>query len=489
MTSGKGRILVAEDTPTQAAMVKLGLQRLGYEVVVARDGMEAIEKVYQDLPDLIVSDVIMPKLNGYQVCRLLKDDQFTADIPVVLLTSLDQRQDMFWGMKSGADKFLTKGGSIPELVVEIENFLAEKGGLERRKDGASATAGKGGGIGFDVMERVIKLLDRNLFESTVVNEIQDLVNSLDDYGKTISSVLEILSKVIDFHAGCILLADEEGRELHVFVNRSVDEAFIEELGKMALKRFNCEGEDKGSVTSETYDPEELLQKSGNHPAEIASSTFVSLATKGRASGVIVLASPEKDMFSERAEQTFDIISRHANIVIDYARLYERTKKLSITDGLTKVFNHRYFQEQLTREFSRSRRSGKPLSLILLDIDHFKRFNDTYGHQQGDTVLKELARVLQSNIRFCDVLARYGGEEFAIIMPDTEMEVCGMASERLREAVEKHSVPGQDEELKVTISMGLSTTPSAEITSAAELISAADRALYRAKENGRNRVEM
>jgi diguanylate cyclase (GGDEF)-like protein len=336
---------------------------------------------------------------------------------------------------------------------------------------------------------VIKLLDRNLFESTVVNEIQDLVNSLDDYGKTISSVLEILSKVIDFHAGCILLADEEGRELHVFVNRSVDEAFIEELGKMALKRFNCEGEDKGSVTSETYDPEELLQKSGNHPAEIASSTFVSLATKGRASGVIVLASPEKDMFSERAEQTFDIISRHANIVIDYARLYERTKKLSITDGLTKVFNHRYFQEQLTREFSRSRRSGKPLSLILLDIDHFKRFNDTYGHQQGDTVLKELARVLQSNIRFCDVLARYGGEEFAIIMPDTEMEVCGMASERLREAVEKHSVPGQDEELKVTISMGLSTTPSAEITSAAELISAADRALYRAKENGRNRVEM
>jgi len=195
------------------------------------------------------------------------------------------------------------------------------------------------------------------------------------------------------------------------------------------------------------------------------------------------------MFRERAVQTFEIISRHANIVIDYARLYERTKRLSVTDGLTNVYNLRYFQEELTREFSRSQRSEKPLSLILLDIDHFKRFNDTYGHQQGDTVLKELARVLQNNIRSCDVLARYGGEEFAIIMPETEREVCGMASERLRAAVEKHAVPGQEEELKVTISMGLSTTSSEDVASAAELISAADRALYRAKENGRNRVEM
>ena len=487
--AGKGRILVVEDTPTQAAMVKLGLQRLGFEVVVARDGMEAIEKVYQELPDLIVSDVIMPKLNGYQVCRLLKDDQFTAHIPVVLLTSLDQRQDMFWGMKSGADKYLTKGGSIPELVEEIENFLAERGGLERRERSASVSAGQGGNIGFDVMERVIKLLDRNLFESTVVNEMQDLVNSLDNYAKTISSVLEILSKVIDFHAGCIVLGDEEGRELHVFVNRSVEQAFIDELGNQALARFSSEGDALGGVTSETYDPEELLEAEGSHPEAIASSVSVSLATKGRPSGVIVLASPEKNMFSERAEQTFDIISRHANIVIDYARLYERTKRLSITDGLTNVYNHRYFQEELTREFLRSQRSEKPLSLILLDIDHFKRFNDTYGHQQGDTVLKELARVLQNNIRSCDVLARYGGEEFAITMPETEREVCGMASERLRAAVEKHAVPGQDEELKVTISMGLSTTSTKEITSAAELISAADRALYRAKENGRNRVEM
>lgn len=119
------RVLVAEDTPTQAAMVKMGLQRKGHEVFIARDGMEAIEKAYRENPDLIVSDVVMPKLNGYQLCRLLKDDTATASIPVVLLTSLDQKQDMFWGLKSGADKYITKEADIPHLVEEIQAFLED----------------------------------------------------------------------------------------------------------------------------------------------------------------------------------------------------------------------------------------------------------------------------------------------------------------------------------------------------------------------------
>jgi two-component system cell cycle response regulator len=485
----KGRILVAEDTPTQAAMVKLGLQRLGFEVVLARDGIEAIEMVYKERPDLIVSDVVMPKLNGYQVCRLLKDDRFTAGIPVILLTSLDEKQDMFWGLKSGADKFITKGASIPELVEEIETFLSERGGLKQENERGGDGEEQGEGVGFDVMGRVIKLLDRNLFESTVVNEIQDLVNSLDDYGKTISSVLEILSKVIEFHTGCIALEDEESLELHLYVNRSVSEQFIAATEEKALEQLAGSRGAKGEVVRDLYDPAELLKVPGTHPAEIASTSTVNLVTKGRVTGVIVLASPEESIFTERTEQTFDIISRHANIVIEYARLYERTKKLSITDGLTKIYNHRYFQEQLNREFARSERTAKPLSLVLLDIDHFKRFNDTYGHQQGDVVLKELARVLQGSIRACDVLARYGGEEFAVIMPETERTVCGKVAERLRAAVEAHRVPGQNEPLQVTVSMGVGSMPSEDISTAAALVAAADKALYRAKENGRNRVEM
>ncbi len=484
------KVLVAEDTPTQAAMVKLALQRLGHEVVLARDGIDAIEKAYLERPDLIVSDVVMPRLNGYQVCRLLKDDRQTSSIPVVLLTSLEERQDMFWGLKSGADKYVTKGGDIPGLVREIQDFLEDW--YRDREPVARKEGSEAGGLGFDVMERVIRLLERNLFESTVVSEIQNLVNTLDDYGKTISSVLEILSRVIDYHAGCILLLGEESSELHFLVNRPVGENFLDELAKRAAESIAAR---TGTIATdgavrEVHDPQGVLQGGGEPDVEVRSLRTWPLRTKGRPSGVIALAAAEEGVFTERTEQIFEIIAMQANIVIDYAGLYERTKQLSITDGLTKVYNHRYFQEQLLREFSRAQRQNSVLSLVLLDIDHFKKFNDTYGHQQGDTVLKELGKVLQSSIRSCDILARYGGEEFAIIMPDTELAICAKAAERLRKTVESHAVPGQEQILKVTISMGVATVPHPEgaIESPSELISAADQALYRAKENGRNRVE-
>ena len=119
------KILIAEDSLTQATLMKHGLQRIGYEVILARDGIEAIKKSWQECPDVVVSDVVMPRLNGYQVCRLLRDHQSTARIPVILLTSLDQRQDVFWGLKSGADKFITKGGDISALVAEIHGFLEQ----------------------------------------------------------------------------------------------------------------------------------------------------------------------------------------------------------------------------------------------------------------------------------------------------------------------------------------------------------------------------
>jgi diguanylate cyclase (GGDEF)-like protein len=447
--------------------------------------------MYKEQPDLIVSDVVMPRLNGYQMCRLLKDDRQTAGVPLILLTSLDQKEDVFWGLKSGADKFITKGGDVPDLVGEIQIFLDEwyRDGAERRA--VAAKPGTAASMDFNVIERVIKLLDRNLFESTVVNEIQNLVNTLDDYQKAIISVLEILGKVIDFHVGCIALIDEGLREYHYFVNRSVDRKFLANLRQDIDGRL-LEVDDRGAAESEveeeTVDPHGLLKVPGDHPAAIGSISSSILTTKGRPSGVICLASAEEKNFTGRSVQTFEIICRQANIVIDYARLYEHNKRLSITDGLTKVFNHRYFQEQLTREFSRCSRHRTNLSLIMMDIDHFKRFNDTYGHQQGDIVLKELARVFQQQLRGCDVLARYGGEEFAVIMPETDAVVAAKVAERLRFAVENHGIPGQDEELKVTISMGVATVPRGDIATPAELVTAADQALYRAKENGRNRIE-
>ncbi len=480
------KILIAEDSPTQATLMKHGLQRIGYEVILARDGIEAIKKAWQEAPDLVVSDVVMPRLNGYQVCRLLRDHQSTARIPVILLTSLDQRQDAFWGLKSGADKFITKGGDIPALVAQIHEFLEERGLTAATAAGTRDVGSCGVGPDTDVMERVIQLLDKNLFESTVAAEIQDLVNNLDDLRATVLGVLDILCKVLDFSIGAVHLGGEEQQGLFVLVNRTVDDRFIRVLCEQLLRE--TPGSDPGPGSEpEIVDPQHLLPRPGEHPQLPGSVLIAHLTTKGRPSGSIAIAAAESAAYPERVEKTFEMIVRHANIVIDYARLYESTKRLSITDGLTKLYNHRFFQDALKREFARSKRHRSPLSLALLDIDSFKKFNDTYGHQQGDVVLQELARTLRGQVRNLDVVARYGGEEFAVIMPDAALDVALNVAERLRAAVESHPVEGPSGPLRVTISLGVASVPQAEIDVPAGLIAAADRALYRAKRQGRNCV--
>ncbi|MHB8835876.1 MAG: diguanylate cyclase [Candidatus Methylomirabilia bacterium] len=480
------KILVAEDSLTQATLMKHALQRIGYEVILARDGIEAIKKAWQEYPDVVVSDVVMPRLNGYQVCRLLRDHQSTARIPVILLTSLDQRQDVFWGLKSGADKFITKGGDIAALVAQIHEFLEKSG-----SPGSAAAAAHDGGsrgvdVDADVMERVIQLLDKNLFDSTVAAEIQDLVNTLDDLRATVLGVLEILGKVLDFHVGAIHLGGDEQQGLFVLVNKTVDDSFISVLCEQ-LRRETPGSEAGPGGATEIVDPQHLLSRQGDRPRLPGAVLIENLTTKGRPSGSIAIATAESTAYPERDEETFKMIVRHANIVVDYARLYESTKMLSITDGLTKLYNHRYFQDALKREFVRCQRHKSPLSLVLLDIDHFKRFNDTYGHQQGDIVLQELARTLRMQVRNLDIVARYGGEEFAVIMPEASLEVALLVAERLRAAVENHPVEGPSGPLRVTVSLGVAAVPRAETGVPAGLIAAADRALYRAKELGRNRV--
>jgi len=173
--------------------------------------------------------------------------------------------------------------------------------------------------------------------------------------------------------------------------------------------------------------------------------------------------------------------------IQKALEHARTRRLACTDGLTEVYNHRTFQERLTQEIARANRYGRPLSLLMIDVDHFKVYNDTYGHPEGDIVLQDLARLLREVSRSSDTVARYGGEEFAVILPETDGVNAQKIGERLREQVERHAFRGQ--ELMpggtLTISIGVATHTSAGSKDA--LLQAADTALYTAKREGRNRV--
>jgi two-component system, cell cycle response regulator len=172
-------------------------------------------------------------------------------------------------------------------------------------------------------------------------------------------------------------------------------------------------------------------------------------------------------------------------------LYEANKRLellSITDGLTRLYNHRYFQDELARAFEESARYDRPLSLAIVDIDFFKKVNDTYGHAVGDEVLKCVSQLFRDSVRSTDLVARYGGEEFAVMMPETELDDAITFAEKIRSLVESATADTQAGGLKVTVSIGVSAVPRTKARSAKELVIHADKALYRAKKNGRNRVE-
>ncbi len=167
---------------------------------------------------------------------------------------------------------------------------------------------------------------------------------------------------------------------------------------------------------------------------------------------------------------------------------KRLELLSITDGLTKLHNHRYFQDELARAFEESQRYGRPLSLAMIDIDFFKKFNDTYGHAVGDDVLKRAAELYQRSVRSTDLVARYGGEEFAVMMPETALDDGITFAEKIRHIIESTPLETQAGPMNVTVSLGVASVPHSRIRSAKELIVAADKALYRAKRNGRNQVQ-
>jgi diguanylate cyclase (GGDEF)-like protein len=360
----KNKILVVDDVPVNVQLLTTYLTSVGYEVVTARDGQEALDQVAATLPDLILLDVMMPKLNGFEVCERLKSDPVTRIIPVIMVTALNEIEDKIKATESGADDFVSKPFNKLELLTRVKSLL-----------------------------RIKQLHD------------------------------ELSAKV---------------REL--------------ELAR------------------------------------------------------------------------------------------ERLRQLAITDGLTGLYNHRYFKEHLEQELYRASRHQSRVSVVMVDIDHFKKFNDTYGHPAGDAILRAIARLLKENIRKIDLAARYGGEEFCLVLVETPKSAAVIVAEKVRRLVEVHpfdllrdgqlfsatapnqpndgrlpkssasegknhnsgtevvmaaqpwqespAMPGNNfrENFHITISMGLATFPD-DTVELSQLIEVADQRLYKAKKQGRNQVVM
>lgn len=245
--------------------------------------------------------------------------------------------------------------------------------------------------------------------------------------------------------------------------------------------FAIENKDKHYVSDLSQYPIRVMPF---HTENIRSAMAIPMIYENKILGLLVMLSEEKDFLDAYQTNLLLIIRNQASISIANARLHAEIEEMATTDGLTGLLNHRRFQEKLSDEIKRLKRSGEPIALLLTDIDYFKKVNDTYGHPVGDFVLKGVSGIIRDTIRDIDIPARYGGEEFAVILPGTDGVGAANTAERLRKAVEEKSFSADGKTLKVTISIGISTAPG-DATGQEELIDKADKALYHAKHNGRN----
>ena len=483
----QGNILLADDNKLVVKITSAILESAGYSVSVAWDGVEAINKAYTELPDVLILDIEMPKVNGYQVCRLLKDDEFTRDIPIVMVTGRELQSDMFWGEKTGAEAYVVKGFKPEQLLGVVAEMVVT--GRERR---AKAQPREGSTVLNDesnVLSRVIDVLDSKLFESTILNELGSLASLDQGCRLTVKGVLEILARVVGNSVGSVMMLEEEDLIIHLNgpTSREHLDGVVEHVYETAMGygwELNAE-----RARLVVYNDEQLAEERAgdDNPVAELSHVDIPLMAQKKVVGLLVLSHAQSAAFVRNAQNIIKLVQNQVTIVIDNARLYEAARRIAITDGLTRLYNHRFFQELFDKEYKRSDRYNTIFSLIMLDIDNFKKINDTYGHLCGDEILKGLAKLIRGCLRSMDVFARYGGEEFAILLPETAAPDAVQTAERIRSAVEQHAFIWSDNGMRITVSQGVAVYPSPGVHERFDIIAKADAALYEAKAAGRNRV--
>ncbi|HZG94140.1 MAG TPA: response regulator [Mycobacteriales bacterium] len=310
-------IVIADDSPTLRRIVSSVLSKDGHEVIQAEDGVEAVQAVFAHQPDAIVMDVQMPRVSGYVATRLLKDDWQTADIPIILLTSLDQQSDKYWGRSAGADDYLTKDFEAPQLIEAVEGVMKK---VEAARGGRPALKADPVELDDDdVLTKITELLDRKLFETSVAAAVTELAATTHRFEETVAGLLDVVSRFVDYHLAAVLLLQERVAYISVKEPASFDH-YRSFLVSAAETVASSSGEDYTvqGLDARVADPEGHLDED----EEGEMGTFLSMPLRGhggRVVGVLALSSSQKQAFSETAFTTLKLLDAPAAIVIDNAR--------------------------------------------------------------------------------------------------------------------------------------------------------------------------
>ncbi|HYD98036.1 MAG TPA: PleD family two-component system response regulator [Alphaproteobacteria bacterium] len=449
------RILVVDDVLPNVKLLQAKLTREYFDVVTAFNGPEALDSVKAQAPDLVLLDVMMPGMDGFEVCGRIKADPATSHVPVIMVTALSDAADRVRGLEAGADDFLTKPVNDVALFARVKSLVRLKMTMDEWRL-RQRTSGQLG-----VMPEAPQLMS----ESAEAAHVLVLEDSTVDTGK----IVEALSR--DRHvtttAATIAEALEkaQGGDFDLVV---VSLTLLEEDGLRVLSQLRSNERTRGVPVLLIVDDGDLNRTVKG--LELGATDYLAKPIDRNELLARVRTQIRRKRFQDRLRAS-----------------YEQSLSLALTDSLTGLHNRRYALAHLDHLVQQMAVTGKPLSLLMFDIDHFKQVNDTWGHPVGDEVLRELAKRVSGNLRSFDLVARLGGEEFVVIMPDTPLDAAVMVAERLRNRVAgtlvKVSAPVG--EIQVTISIGAACATAT--CTADDLLRRADAALYAAKNAGRNRV--
>ncbi|MEO1701861.1 MAG: PleD family two-component system response regulator [Pseudomonadota bacterium] len=449
------RILVVDDVKVNVDLLTSRLERDYFEVFSASNGAEALSILDNEPIDLMLLDIMMPGIDGFEVCQRVKGNPALAHIPIVMVTALDQMEDRVRGLEAGADDFLTKPVNEMQLMSRVKSLVRLKMLTDELRLRANTT--------------------RDIALRELLGNKGDAANQLPH----------------------VLIVDHRTPSADRFMSAMRGHAHAEHVkqAREALTMAAQGNHDCIIVAAELpdYDPLRFVSqvRSNNHTRFLP--IVLSVDTEDNALIARALELGVND-YMVRPVDPNEFLAR-LNTQIRRKRYHDGLRanlaesiELAVTDGLTGLHNRRYLDTHLTTLVERAVNRERALSLLITDIDHFKQVNDTYGHEAGDDVLREFARRLRASVRGIDLACRYGGEEFVIVMPDTSAILAQDVAERLREGVADAPFKLNDgRTIELTTSIGVATLAKKDGTDPASILRKADQALYAAKEAGRNQV--
>jgi two-component system, cell cycle response regulator len=469
------KVLVADDSPLVLRLVEKVLEAAGHSVITAKDGLEAVEKAFAEDPSLVILDVSMPRLNGYQACRLLKHEPATRGVPVVILTTKDQPRDRFWGLQTGADYYLTKDAEPQRIAELVQNILS----AEPSRGGRAAEAG----TTVDVMARVNDLLDRKLYEASLLSEVARAGRGK-SFDEAFTGVMGLIAQVVDHTLSAFAFVEGGELEMVVYPARPAAPGLAEELKARVLEVAAGNAATLTRVAVRTMGPagsplgveEKALGPVATFPVVVGGSFVGLLAVAGR--NAARLDSDKHTLLDRLAEQ--------AHMVLENSRLAEKVSRLQTRDPATGLLTREPVLAMLRHEHARAARYEEGLSVLLVGIDGLEEIATAHGMVAADAVRRETARLLVDLLRTMDVVAHYGKDELLALLPHTVLDEAGRTAERVRSQVEARAFRSGARELKATASIGFAGFPGPG--SAEQLLRAAEEALLRAREAGGNKVK-